>query len=210
MKVYQYDAKGYYVGISDDYGGNMPHNCTSAEPPAAKEKYRRKWNSSKWVQEAIPKPEAEEGKQIVWDSEKQAYIQEDMPLTTDQRKELLRLEMAAAAEQAYINGYASSAGGEKAIFDSTPNDQTTLLSMNASAQSPNFENDPDYQGKIPMRGIPEGQTNKKTYHMNAEQMQQLVDDWNRHVGAVKAKLWTVQAQIDAATTDEELDAIVWP
>lgn len=206
--VYQIDSKGYYIGTDYMYNGILPNNCVEKEPPAAKEKYRRKWNGEKWVQEAIPKPEAEEGKQVVWNSEKQQYVQEDLPLTLDQRKDKLRIEMAAAAEHDYISGFESDAGGEKAIFDSSTNDQTTLLSMNASAQSPNFENDPTYKGFIPMRGVPEGQTAKKTYYLTATQMQQLVDDWNRHYGAVKLKHWTIQAQIDAAT-DETLDKITW-
>lgn len=32
-KVYQYDHFGFYVGITEDYGGPMPHNCTTQKPP---------------------------------------------------------------------------------------------------------------------------------------------------------------------------------
>ena len=49
MKVYQYDAAGYYVGPTEDYGGPMPHNCTSTAP-AITDGHIPRWNGAAWQQ----------------------------------------------------------------------------------------------------------------------------------------------------------------
>ncbi len=86
MKVYQHDNNGYFKGITEDYGGGMPHNCTDKEPPVPKEKYKVRWNGTKWLQEVIPVPKAENGKEVVWNSEKGEYEQKDLPKTLDEIK----------------------------------------------------------------------------------------------------------------------------
>lgn len=32
-KVYQYDILGFYAGVTEDYNGPLPHNCTAVAPP---------------------------------------------------------------------------------------------------------------------------------------------------------------------------------
>jgi len=48
--VYQYDAAGYYVGPSDDYGAAaLPHNTTREPAPLANE-YIPRWTGRAWEQ----------------------------------------------------------------------------------------------------------------------------------------------------------------
>lgn len=63
MQVYQYDDKGYYIGVltlddsdkSPSGRWNIPAKCTETEPPADKEGYKRKYNGTAWEYEEIPK-----------------------------------------------------------------------------------------------------------------------------------------------------------
>jgi hypothetical protein len=49
MKVYQYDAAGYYAGEGDDYGGPWPNNSTSTAP-TIQEGFIPSWNGTAWEQ----------------------------------------------------------------------------------------------------------------------------------------------------------------
>lgn len=63
MQVYQYNDKGYYIGVltlddsdkSPSGRWNIPAKCTETEPPADKEGYKRKFNGTAWEYEEIPK-----------------------------------------------------------------------------------------------------------------------------------------------------------
>lgn len=47
-KVYQYDASGYYVGETEDYGGPLPNNAT-ATAPVQQEGFIPRWMGSTWA-----------------------------------------------------------------------------------------------------------------------------------------------------------------
>ena len=118
-------------------------------------------------------------------------------------------EISNMTATAITAGFKSNAGGENATFDSTENDQQNLQIMLNASKSSDFETDPTYQGHIPIRGIPEGQEEKKVYSMNATQMQKLNDDLARHIGSCKIVGWTLQSMVDSAVTKEDVEAITW-
>jgi len=185
LVVYQYDKNGYFVGVTDDFGGSMPHNCTNKKPPQAKEGHKIRWDGDMWEYEAPTLP------------------------SLDELKNIKLQEVSVLAAHAYISGFYSMATSEKVRFDSTEADQQNILSMWGSTLSPNFATDPTYKGVIPMRGTPEGATEKQTYYLNKEAMQLLVDDLNRHIGMIKTKHWTLQDKIKKAKTTAALEKIAW-
>lgn len=104
-------------------------------------------------------------------------------------------------------GFISSATGLAAKYDSDTTDQDNIKTMYLAAQSPDFPTHPVYQGKIPLRGIPSGQTEKMILQHTAVQMQKIVDDMALHIGTCKQKGWQLQDAVKAAKTAEELAAI---
>lgn len=112
-------------------------------------------------------------------------------------------------ESHIVNGFQSSASGSKHTYDSQVVDQDNIKLMHQASLSPDFDTDPIYQGQVPIRAIPDGQTDKVILMHNKAQLQLLIDDMARHIGACKMRGWQLQDQVNAATTKEELDVIVW-
>jgi hypothetical protein len=106
-------------------------------------------------------------------------------------------------------GFISAATGESHTYDSERDDQDNIKLMHAASLGDSFESDPVYQGHVPIRAIPSGQTDKVVLMHNKAQLQALVDDMARHIGACKQKGWYLQAAVEEATTVEELTTIVW-
>ena len=128
--------------------------------------------------------------------------------TLGELKEYKLEELARAAGKAYISGFVSTATGANVTFDSTEDDQRTLDIMYAASKSPDFADHPVYQGRIPLRGVPEGSTNKQIYYLDTAQMQKLMDDLALHIGTVKTKHWTLQSLVMAAQTEADLEHIL--
>lgn len=117
-------------------------------------------------------------------------------------------EIDSWTKAAIVGGFTSSAGDELATFDSDETDQQNIQIMLAASKSADFETS-EYQGIIPIRGIPNGEVAKKIYYLNAAAMQQLSDDLARHIGSCKLRGWALQEATAVAQSKEELDAIVW-
>ena len=72
MVVYQYNKDGYFAGITDDFGGAMPHNCTDKKPLEPKDGFNIKWNGDAWEYEEIPEISLDELKAKKWQQIKTA------------------------------------------------------------------------------------------------------------------------------------------
>lgn len=59
-----------------------------------------------------------------------------------------------------------------------------------------------------MRGYPENENIKKVYFLTKEQLLQWNVDLGLHRGTCKQNGWVKQAQVEAALSKEELDAII--
>lgn len=55
--VYQYNASGFYVGETEDFGGPLPNNSTKTKP-SVKKGYIPHWSGQKWEQVENHKGEA--------------------------------------------------------------------------------------------------------------------------------------------------------
>lgn len=111
--------------------------------------------------------------------------------------------------QAIIGGFVSTAKGSEYIYDSTDADQSTLRTMYIASQSPDFATTVPYNGQIPIRAVPKDGNEKVVLGHDKAEMQKLMDDMALHIGVCKQRGWELQAAANAATTQEELDAIHW-
>lgn len=127
--------------------------------------------------------------------------------TLDELKQKKLEELDNEAYQQYIGGFQSDCGTKIATYDSTENDQSNIQTMYNASRSSEFATDPVYKGKIPMHCTPIGAEEKTVYMLDADQMQKLIDDMARHVGAVKIKHWQKQAEVEKATSQTDLDKI---
>lgn len=194
--VYCYDEKNYYEksltldksDISPSGRWNIPARCTEIEPLAEKEGYKVKWNGSNWEyeQEEQPEPEPE-------------------PTFEELQQQKLR-EVDAWTASKITGGFVSSASGEPVTYDS---DKDTQLTMQGIALNVNTELFAEkYPTGCPVRGYAQGAEEKTIYMLSAEQVMNWCADMSMHIGTCKQAGWAKQAEVQAATTKEELDAIV--
>ena len=194
--VYCYDEKNYYEksltldksDISPSGRWNIPARCTEIEPLAEKEGYKVKWNGSSWEyeQEEQPEPEPE-------------------PTFGELQQQKLR-EVDAWTASKITGGFVSSASGEPVTYDS---DKDTQLTMQGIALNVNTELFAEkYPTGCPVRGYAQGAETKSIYMLNAQQVLNWCADLSIHIGTCKQAGWAKQAEVQAATTKEELDAIV--
>ena len=194
--VYCYDEKNYYEksltldksDISPSGRWNIPARCTEIEPLAEKEGYKVKWNGSNWEyeQEEQPEPEPE-------------------PTFEELQQQKLR-EVDAWTASKITGGFVSSASGEPVTYDS---DKDTQLTMQGIALNVNIELFAEkYPTGCPVRGYAQGAEEKTIYMLSAEQVMNWCADLSMHIGTCKQAGWAKQAEVQAATTKEELGAIV--
>lgn len=194
--VYCYDEKNYYEksltldksDISPSGRWNIPARCTEIEPLAEKEGYKVKWNGTGWEyeQEEQPEPEPE-------------------PTFEELQQQKLR-EVDAWTASKITGGFVSSASGEPVTYDS---DKDTQLTMQGIALNVNTELFAEkYPTGCPVRGYAQGAEEKTIYMLSAEQVMNWCADLSMHIGTCKQAGWAKQAEVQAATTKEELDTIV--
>lgn len=194
--VYCYDEKNYYEksltldksDISPSGRWNIPARCTEIEPLAEKEGYKVKWNGTGWEyeQEEQPEPEPE-------------------PTFEELQQQKLR-EVDAWTASKITGGFVSSASGEPVTYDS---DKDTQLTMQGIALNVNTELFAEkYPTGCPVRGYAQGAEEKTIYMLSAEQVMNWCADLSMHIGTCKQAGWAKQAEVQAATTKEKLDAIV--
>ena len=194
--VYCYDEKNYYEksltldksDISPSGRWNIPARCTEIEPLEEKEGYKVKWNGTGWEyeQEEQPEPEPE-------------------PTFEELQQQKLR-EVDAWTASKITGGFVSSASGEPVTYDS---DKDTQLTMQGIALNVNTELFAEkYPTGCPVRGYAQGAEEKTIYMLSAEQVMNWCADLSMHIGTCKQAGWEKQAEVQAATTKEELDSIV--
>lgn len=137
------------------------------------------------------------------------YVEPTGP-TLEERKTSKLQEIDIWTATKITGGFVSSASGTAAKYDCETTDQDNIKTMYLASRSPDFAAHPVYQGRIPLRGIPEGQTEKVILQHTAEQMQKIIDDMALHIGTCKQICWQLQEAVKAATTKEELELITWP
>lgn len=227
MNVYKYNDNGEYIGTEEALldpletelqGENvylLPANATFIEPPEAQESFARVWNGEAWEQ-------VEDNRGVeYWLPEdtygaparemKELGALPEGATTTAPEKTLDELKVDKLAEidawtaAKITGGFVSNASGEAVTYDS---DKDTQLTMQGIALNVNTELFAEkYLTGCPVRGYAQGAEEKTIYMLSAEQVMNWCADLSMHIGTCKQAGWAKQAEVQAATTKEELDAI---
>lgn len=126
-------------------------------------------------------------------------------------------ELDASAAAAYVGGFYSSASGSRLYYDSDKETQTLLANIYQRTKEPDWETKVRYPGispagKAPVRAretAADPDTAKAVQLLDAAQLKTLIDDLDAAFFAIKGKLWTLQAQVEAAEAVAEVEAVVW-
>jgi len=125
--------------------------------------------------------------------------------TLDELKAAKLAEIDAWTAAKITGGFVSNASGEAVTYDS---DKDTQLTMQGIALNVNTELFAEkYPDGCPVRGYAQGAEEKTIYMLSAEQVMNWCADLSMHIGTCKQAGWAKQAEVQAATTKEELDAI---
>jgi len=131
-----------------------------------------------------------------------------VPSLSDTKQSKL-YQISSWTHSAIVGGFSSAASGTEHTFDSTEEDQGNLALMQTVSHSSRFATHPIYQGRIPIRAIPAGQTGKTVLYLTTAQMDLLIEDLALHIGTCKQRGWELQGDVGAATTVEAVSAIAW-
>ena len=117
----------------------------------------------------------------------------------------LELVNAWAADK-ITGGFTSRCTGSPVRYDSDKDTQLTMQGIALNASTERFTN--EYPLGCPVRGYKEGETEKTIQYLNAAQVYAWCADLSSHIGACKQQGWIKQAQVEAALSKEDLDAII--
>lgn len=103
-------------------------------------------------------------------------------------------------------GFISECTGNPVRYDSDKDTQLTMQGIALNVSTERFAN--KYPLGCPVRGYKEGETEKTIQYLNAAQVYTWCADLSSHIGACKQQGWIKQAQVEAALSKEDLDAII--
>lgn len=125
--------------------------------------------------------------------------------TLAELKEEKIAEVDAWTADKITGGFISECTGEIVRYDSDKDTQLTMQGIALNVSTERFKN--EYPDGCPVRGYKEGETVKTIQYLNASQVYTWCADLSSHVGACKQQGWSKQAEVAAASSKEELDAI---
>lgn len=137
--------------------------------------------------------------------EKQAKREYIVP-TIDELKAIKLSEIDAWTESKITGGFISECTGEIVRYDSDKDMQLTIQGIALNVSTERFKN--EYPDGCPVRGYKDGETVKTIQYLNAAQVYRLCADLSSYVGACKQRGWSKQAEVAAALSKEDLDAII--
>ena len=126
--------------------------------------------------------------------------------TLAELKEEKIAEVDAWTADKITGGFISECTGEIVRYDSDKDTQLTMQGIALNVSTERFKN--EYPDGCPVRGYKDGETVKTIQYLNASQVYTWCADLSSHVGACKQQGWSKQAEVAAALSKEELDAII--
>lgn len=137
------------------------------------------------------------------------YSEYELPEPTLEELKAIKLsEVDAWTESKITGGFISECAGEIVRYDSDKDTQLTVSSdLNTINSAPDKFSE-YYPNGYPMRGYPDGGTEKTIHYLTVKQLIQWNVDLGLHRGACKQAGWNKQAEVNAAQSKEELDAII--
>lgn len=109
-------------------------------------------------------------------------------------------------ESKITGGFISECTGNPVRYDSDKDTQLTMQGIALNVSTERFAN--EYPLGCPVRGYKEGETEKTIQYLNATQVYTWCADLSSHIGVCKQQGWIKQAQVEAALSKEDLDAII--
>ena len=222
-KVYQFDDKKIYkrtltLDASDKSASgawNIPSDCVEVAPPAPQENTAYKWQGGAWVAvedhrgteywlpgEGYGTP-AHEMKELGPLPEGATTTAPEKTLDELKADKLVEIDAWTAAK--ITGGFVSNASGEAVTYDS---DKDTQLTMQGIALNVNTELFAEkYPDGCPVRGYPTGSETKQIYMLTPAQVMQWQADLSIHIGTCKQNGWAKQAEVAAAQSKKDLEAI---
>ena len=137
--------------------------------------------------------------------EKQAKREYIVP-TIDELKAIKLSEIDVLTEIKFTGGFISECTGEIVRYDSDKDTQLTIQGIALNVSTERFKN--EYPDGCPVRGYKDGETVKTIQYLNAAQVYRWCADLSSYVGACKQRGWSKQAEVAAALSKEDLDAII--
>ena len=137
--------------------------------------------------------------------EKKAEREYIVPTLAELKEEKIA-EVDAWTADKITGGLTSECTGEIVRYDSDKDTQLTMQGIALNVSTERFKN--EYPDGCPVRGYKEGETIKTIQYLNASQVYTWCADLSSHVGACKQQGWSKQAEVAAALSKEELDAII--
>jgi hypothetical protein len=126
--------------------------------------------------------------------------------TLDELKTAKLAEIDMWTAEKITGGFISSCSGEPVRYDSDKDTQLTMQGIALNVSTERFAN--EYPLGCPVRGYKEGETEKTIQYLNAAQVYTWCADLSSHIGACKQQGWIKQAQVEAALSKEDLEAII--
>ena len=137
--------------------------------------------------------------------EKKAEREYIVPTLAELKEEKIA-EVDAWTADKITGGFISECTGEIVRYDSDKDTQLTMQGIALNVSTERFKN--EYPDGCPVRGYKEGENVKTIQYLNASQVYTWCADLSSHVGACKQQGWSKQAEVAAALSKEELDAII--
>lgn len=108
--------------------------------------------------------------------------------------------------QKITGGFISECSGQPVRYDSDKDTQLTMQGIALNVDTELFAE--KYPKGCPVRGYAKGANTKSIFMLTPEQVMQWQADLSIHIGDCKVAGWQKQAEVNACTTKEQLDAII--
>lgn len=148
------------------------------------------------------------GAEMVYNAEGDLVVQKQVvpEHTIDELKARKLTEVDNWTADKITGGFISECTGNPVRYDSDKDTQLTMQGIALNVNTERFAN--EYPLGCPVRGYKEGETEKTIQYLNAAQVYTWCADLSSHIGAYKQQGWIKQAQVEAALSKEDLDAII--
>lgn len=126
--------------------------------------------------------------------------------TLDELKAAKLAEVKTWTENQIVGGFTSECTGAAVKFDSDKETQLTMQGIALNVNTELFAK--NYPNGCPCRGYAEGNDEKTIFMLTPEQVLRWCADLSMHIGDCKIAGWAKQAEVEAAQSAAELEAIV--
>lgn len=125
--------------------------------------------------------------------------------TLDELKADKLAEIDAWTAAKITGGFVSNASGEAVTYDSDKDTQLTMQGIALNVNTDLFAE--KYPTGCPVRGYPAASETKQIYMLTPAQVMQWQADLSIHIGTCKQNGWAKQAEVAAAQSKKDLEAI---